>query len=108
MNSIREFVNSDAQLVWVDEGFLEREGVRPDELPLWAPEDSDRGHVLLDGTRAFLEGFEPRRLEDSLHELDDPSAGKLRMSRQRERSILDRWSASANPHAFALRSDREI
>lgn len=108
LTQICAFANSDARLVWVDEVFLEREGIRSGELPLWAPEDSDRGHVLLDGTKAFLEGFEPRRLEDSLQEIQSAPLTTPRLSLKHEREVLGRWSKTVARQACALHADRQI
>lgn len=109
LREIRTFCGSDANLVWVDESFLEAEGIRPEHLPFWAPEDSQRGHVLLDSSLAFSNGFEPRRLLDSLQDLDASGiSDSLGLDAEREDRALRNWAKRSERRACTLVADRQI
>jgi len=89
------------ELTWVPEPFLEQEGLRPwSDLPAWIPGDP---LMFVDVRRAVGAGLTFRALTDTARdtlawdrarpaeERENRAAG---MSREREREVLARWSAT--------------
>ncbi len=94
----------DADLTWVDQGFLTEQGVEPwmgpDAVPLWLPRPEYDGmmqHLVEPGLDA---GLVLRPLaetsRDTLEWLRaDPDAGSTGIGRDRERELLAAWHARA-------------
>jgi len=101
IDTCRWICGEDVEVEWVDERFLEREGVQPwVELPLWVPshDASTRGFNQVDTTRARASGLRTRPMAVTLHDIleagapadgDKRLAGKL--TRQREADLLAVW-----------------
>jgi 2'-hydroxyisoflavone reductase len=111
LETTRRVAGADAEIVWVDEGFLLEREVGPwMELPLWLPE-SDADHVHMqeaDVARAVAAGLRFRPVEETVrHTLEwaratgetaaplasgaeFPPAG---MEPERERKLLAAWSS---------------
>jgi 2'-hydroxyisoflavone reductase len=98
---------SGAELVWVDGGFLCREGVEPwTELPIWIPPDDD-AYALhqSDVTRALEWGLRVRPVAETVRdawawvrEVDaagtaPPPRDGIGMDPRREAGLLSRWDA---------------
>ena len=88
---------------WVDETFLEREGVQSwNELPLWIPshDEQTRGFNAVDTRRAQRTGLRTRppaaTISDILEAGIPPSDDRRRatkLARDRERDLLRVWRA---------------
>ncbi len=92
----------DADLVWVDQAFLEAEGVEPwsgpDSIPLWLPRPAYDGMLAHDATPALAAGLQPRPVGATTREtrawLDaDPAARITGITTEREADLLARWRA---------------
>jgi 2'-hydroxyisoflavone reductase len=86
------------ELVWVDAGWLEAQGLTGSELPLWAATDPDRDASALDPARAVAAGLRPRPLADTIadlhaHELKTPTArpASTGLDPGREEELLARY-----------------
>lgn len=100
LEACREGTNSDATFTWVDEAFLETEGVGPwMELPLWLPESSEdtRGMLAVSIDRALAAGLTFRPLSETArdtlawHRTNGSPALKAGLARERERELLEKW-----------------
>ena len=100
LDTVKETINSEAQLTWVDASFLEREKVAPwTDLPLWIPPDSDfRGFVRVDISKAVNAGltFTPMAttVQDSLawyRTIDEERELKAGLTRSKEVALLEKW-----------------
>lgn len=101
LDTCRWICGEEVEVEWVDERFLEREGVQPwIELPLWVPSHDSvtRGFHTIDTTRAQTSGLKTRPMAVTLNDIleagipsatDKRRAGK--MTRQRERDLLAVW-----------------
>jgi 2'-hydroxyisoflavone reductase len=101
LDTCRWISGEEVAVEWVDETFLQREGVQPwTELPLWLPshDGQTRGLHAVDTARAQATGLKTRPiavtvndiLEAGIPALDDKRrAGKL--TRERERDLLAVW-----------------
>jgi 2'-hydroxyisoflavone reductase len=101
IDTCRWICGEEVEVHWVDERFLEREGVQPwVELPLWIPahDPSTRGFNQVDTTRARGSGLKTRPMAVTLHDIleagvpdaaDKRRTGKL--TRERERDLLAVW-----------------
>ncbi|MBM7517762.1 NAD-dependent epimerase/dehydratase family protein [Nocardioides nitrophenolicus] len=92
----------DAALVWVDQDFLEAEGVEPwsgpDAVPLWLPRPAYDGMLAHDAGPALAAGLRPRPVEATTRDtrawLDaDPAARITGITIEREADLLARWGA---------------
>jgi nucleoside-diphosphate-sugar epimerase len=92
----------DADLVWVDQEFLEAEGVEPwsgpDSIPVWLPRPAYDGMLAHDAAPALSAGLEPRDVgattRDTRAWLDaDPAARITGITIEREADLLARWRA---------------
>jgi nucleoside-diphosphate-sugar epimerase len=92
----------DADLVWVDQEFLESEGVEPwsgpDSIPVWLPRPAYDGMLAHDAGPALAAGLEPREVgattRDTRAWLDaDPAARITGITTEREADLLARWRA---------------
>ncbi|MGI8824250.1 MAG: NAD-dependent epimerase/dehydratase family protein [Chloroflexota bacterium] len=95
-----------AELVWVDDAFLEAQGVEPwDDLPFWQPEgDHTAGFFAFDARKARAEGLRFRALETTVRDVLawDATRGadhELRTgwSREREAEVLQAWRQAKAP-----------
>jgi len=103
IDTCRWICGEEVEVEWVDERFLEREGVQPWlELPLWIPshDPATRGFHYVDTTRAQASGLRTRPMAVTLHDIleagipgetDKRRNGK--MTRQRERDLLAVWAS---------------
>lgn len=92
----------DADLVWVDQAFLEAEGVEPwsgpDSIPVWLPRPAYDGMLAHDAAPALAAGLEPRSLDATTRDtrawLDaDPAARITGITTEREADLVARWRA---------------
>ena len=101
IDTCRWICGEEVEVEWVDEHFLEREGVQSWlELPLWIPsyDPATRGFHFVDTTRAQATGLRTRPMAVTLHDILEagiPSEADKRrngkMTRQRERDLLAVW-----------------
>ena len=103
LDSCRWISGEEVTIEWVDEKFLEREGVQPwTELPLWIPshDEQTRGFNGVDTSRAQATGLRTRPPAVTISDIleagapppdDRRRAGKL--TRDRERDLLRVWQA---------------
>jgi 2'-hydroxyisoflavone reductase len=99
LEQIRDSVNGDARLVWVDAKFLlERDVEQWMELPLWIAESELAGMLQADASRALAAGLALRPLHETIRatlaeaELSD-NAG---MKPAREAELLAEWASLAS------------
>lgn len=92
----------DADLVWVDQDFLEAEGVEPwsgpESIPLWLPRPAYDGMLAHDAAPALAAGLEARPVgattRDTRTWLEaDPAARITGITTEREADLLARWRA---------------
>ncbi|MCR1781103.1 NAD-dependent epimerase/dehydratase family protein [Nocardioides carbamazepini] len=90
----------DADLVWVDQDFLEAEGVEPwsgpDSVPVWLPRPAYDGMLAHDAAPALAAGLTPRPVDATTRDtrawLDaDPAARITGITIEREADLLARW-----------------
>lgn len=103
LEACREGTASDATFTWVDESFLEAEGVGPwMEAPLWLPaSDTDtRGMLAVSIDRAVNAGLTFRPLAETARDTlawhrSRPAGTQLKAGLQpeRERELLEKWQA---------------
>jgi 2'-hydroxyisoflavone reductase len=99
VETCRRVAGVDAEIVWVDSGFLvEREVGEWMELPLWLASPEYAGMLSVEPAAAFAAGLETRSLEETARDTlawvqageapPDPPAG---LAREKERAVLDAW-----------------
>ena len=99
VETCRRVAGADAEIVWVDSGFLlEHEVGEWMELPLWLASPEYSGMLSVEPTAAFAAGVETRPLEDTTRDTlawvrsgeapADPPAG---LARDKEQAVLDAW-----------------
>jgi len=99
LETVRQAVGGDAELVWVDGEFLvEHEVGEWMELPLWLHAPEYGGMLSIDPAPAFAAGLATRPLEETARDTlawvrsgdapDDPPAG---LARDKEGRVLDAW-----------------
>ncbi|MDX6552885.1 MAG: hypothetical protein QOH74_1373, partial [Gaiellales bacterium] len=96
---------TDAELVWVDPGFLHEQGVEEwMELPLWLYDEQSRGMLSVDPATALAAGLQTRPLAETVRDtlvwaLSDeaPSEFPAGLDREKEQAILDGWVSKAAP-----------
>jgi len=103
IDTCRWISGEEVEIEWVDERFLEREGVQPwVELPLWIPthDPQTRAFHAVDTARAQASGLRTRPMAVTLNDILDagiPPAGDKRragkLSRSRERDLLAVWKS---------------
>lgn len=92
-------VHADAELVWVDPGFLAEEGVGEWlELPLWLHDPAYFGMLAVDPRRAFAAGLRTRPLEATARDTlawastaADAAGTGVGLDPEKERRLLERW-----------------
>lgn len=109
LETCRRVAGSDANLVWVDEGFLLKEGAGPwMELPLWLP-GAEAGLLQADVSRAVAAGLAFRPLEETVRDtlkwaqagedvgplVSGVETGEAGMRPEREKELLEAWGAKA-------------
>ncbi len=122
----RETLKADANLVWIDEDFLEVNGITGwIDLPLWiGPSTGCRGFMNANVDRALTEGLSLRPLAQTIRDTrawsctvgnQTPSNSQAGITRERERDILAGWSAtmvaensSAASSSMAKKSSRAL
>lgn len=106
--TISEFLNeciavsgSKAELMWVNEKFLEEEKVMPyTELPLWVPSEI-KGVNECDISKALSKGLKFRKLSETLKDTLEFSLKrkdytmKAGLKAEKEKELLDKWNKSA-------------
>lgn len=115
LSTCREVSGSDASLIWVDEQFLLRAGVKAwSELPFWWPGDEAAGFFSVDRRKAIRAGLKFRplheKVEDTLSWLKtrDPleagpkramvmAQGQIGLLPERERELLGMWREENRP-----------
>jgi 2'-hydroxyisoflavone reductase len=111
VDTCRWICGEDVEIEWVDERFLQREGVQPwVELPLWIPshDPETAGFHKVDTTRSRAAGLKTRPMAVTLSDIleagiplhdDKRRAGKL--TRDRERDLLAVWRLQKSGLALA-------
>jgi 2'-hydroxyisoflavone reductase len=94
-------VESEHQLTWVPESFLEEQGIRPwSDLPAWIPGDP---LMFVDVRDAVAAGLTFRSIAETTRDTlswdrsrppEERENRAFGMSREREREVLDAWHAS--------------
>lgn len=103
LETSRRMSDSDASFTWVDEAFLESNGVAEwTEMPLWVAESKaeNRGFYEIDCRRAVDRGLKFRPITETIRATLDMIAEKRRdeswlagISRARETELLAAWKA---------------
>lgn len=101
LEQIGEAVETEHQLTWVPESFLEAQGVRPwSDLPAWIPGDP---LMFVDVRDAVGAGLTFRSIADSARDTlewdrtrpaEERENRQFGMSREREREVLDAWNVA--------------
>jgi 2'-hydroxyisoflavone reductase len=111
IDTCRWICGEDVEIEWVDEHFLQREGVQPwVELPLWIPSHDPEtlGFHKVDTTRSRAAGLKTRPMAVTVSDIldagiplhdDKRRAGK--MTRERERDLLAVWRLQKTGLALA-------
>jgi 2'-hydroxyisoflavone reductase len=102
LQQIGSVIESEYELTWVPEAFLEEQGVRPwTDLPAWIPGDP---LMFVDVRDAVAAGLTYRPLSvtsrdllawDKARPAEERANRRFGMPREREREVLDAWHASA-------------
>jgi 2'-hydroxyisoflavone reductase len=102
LEECRRVSGSDAEFVWVDAAFLEKEGiVMWSDLPAWVPDtDETRGFSRVDVSKAVASGLTFRPIAETIAdtlawEKTLPADRELRagLTRERETEALEKWEA---------------
>lgn len=99
LETIREALNPEARLVWVDRDFLlEREVGEWMELPLWVVADEMAGLLQADSSRAIAAGLTFHPLEDTARDAlnDAELTDAAGLKPEREAELLDEWASLAS------------
>jgi 2'-hydroxyisoflavone reductase len=99
LETCRAVAGIDAEVVWVDPGFLVEHDVGEwMELPLWLVEEQYRSMLSVDPEPAFAAGLTTRPLEETARDTlewvqsgeapADPPAG---LDWEKEQAVLDEW-----------------
>ena len=113
LETARQVSKSDARLVWVDDDFLVQNEVGAfGEMPFWLPEKEYPGFFSINCTKAIRAGLRFRPLAETIADTlawdrarvaaNEPEPqrrlkflGQVGMKPDRERALLDAWSARA-------------
>jgi 2'-hydroxyisoflavone reductase len=99
VETCRRVAGTDAQIVWVDSGFLvEHEVGEWMELPLWLASPGWAGMLSVEPAAAFAAGLETRPLEETVRDTlawvqagDAPADPPAGLAREKEQAVLDAW-----------------
>ena len=99
LETISRVAGGDAELIWVDPGFLAAHEVGEwMELPLWLHSQEYASMLSVDPTTAFAAGLQARPLEETtldtlawIHAGDSPRDTDAGLDRAKERTVLDNW-----------------
>jgi 2'-hydroxyisoflavone reductase len=125
LETCREVTGSAARLLWVDDGFLQENGVTPwTELPLWIPQAGHAGFMRVDCHKAFAAGLTFRPLIETVRDVASENAsgvraagsgsgadprlsrgGRTGLDPAKERELLRVWSAVRTSGTAARRAD---
>jgi 2'-hydroxyisoflavone reductase len=104
LEACRRVSDNPAELTWVSEAFLEKEGVEAwMELPLWIPETdvSLVGFLAFDASKAIGAGLRFRPVEETIQATLEWAGGRADdhewragMGSQREEELLSAWDAA--------------
>ncbi len=93
---------SDVRFTWVDDDFLEEQGVEPfTELPLWLPE-RHAGILAVDNSRAVAAGLEFRPVEETVRDVLEYERGRedarydAGLGAERETALFLEWRKGAD------------
>lgn len=111
IDTCRWICGEEVHIEWVDERFLEREGVQPwVELPLWIPThdlETSAFHAV-DTTRAQATGLRTRPMAVTINDileagipLPDDKRRNGKLTRERERDLLAVWRVHKSGMALA-------
>lgn len=96
LETCREVSGSDAELVWIDSGFLFEQGVEQwMGLPMWMHEDEWKGIHQADVSRAITDGLSFRPLPETIRgTLDEAeTTDDAGLTPEREAELLAAWKA---------------
>ena len=104
IETCREAAGAEAELVWVDSGFLLARDVGEwMELPLWLASPEYAGMLSIEPAAAFAAGLETRPLAETARDTlawvragDAPADPPAGLARDKERAVLDAWLAAAD------------
>ena len=99
LETMRDALNPEARLVWVDADFLvEREVGQWMELPLWVVDDEVAGLLRADASRAIAAGLTFRPLADTARDALEQAelADAAGMKPEREAELLGEWASLAS------------
>lgn len=100
LETVRETVNQEANLEWVNEKFLEEHKVEPyTDLPTWIPESLNmEGHSTVDIRKALADGLTFRPLQETIKDTYEWASGRPEghewqngLDPKRETKLLDEW-----------------
>ena len=107
LETCREATGSTARFVWVDETFLQANGVAPwTELPLWIPPAGHAGFMRVDCSKAIAAGLTFRPLLETIRDVAAEEASGAReparptrgvlpgLDPAKEREVLHAWAAA--------------
>ena len=115
LESCRAVTNSDANLVWIDSGFLLDHGIEPwTELPIWLPPGEDYDAHCLDTSAAAAAGLTCRptieTVRDTWNWIRDGGVPRAPADRaavgletEKERQVLAAWQAAQQAPAQGSR-----
>jgi nucleoside-diphosphate-sugar epimerase len=98
-------VGSSAELVWVDQDFLQGHDVEPwmgdRSIPLWLPRPAYDGMMDHDLSPSFAAGLTTRPIADTARDTlawirSEPSSARTGLSLEEEAELLKEWDASAD------------
>lgn len=101
LETARDVSGADAHFTWVDDAFLQREGVGPwMELPLWLPEAEAPGFSTVNCARALAAGLTFRPLAETVRDTlawratqPQDATWPAGLKREREAELLAAWHA---------------
>jgi 2'-hydroxyisoflavone reductase len=97
LESCREATGIEASFTWVGDKFLIEKGLRPAEIPLWAPA-SGGPRFTASNRRALGAGLSLRPLADTITDTliwEQAHPQPISFSREQERLLLLEWHATA-------------
>ncbi len=99
VKTCRDVAGSEAELVWVDPGFLAAQGIGEwMELPLWLHDPAFAGMLAVEPAAALAAGLEPRPLAETVRDTlawlssgEAPAHVDAGLEREKEQRVLDAW-----------------